>query len=827
MGNMCRALVRLDWARWEGRMEHAIDTSSEPTGAEPEACAWPLRLDHLEIGKDAVVVSVDADDQALRQHILDMGLTPGTEVTMMKYAPMGDPIEIRLRGYELTLRRADAARIVLANIHDAHKLQRENAAVGSTEHPALGEKTYRPRPGAHPIPAGNSIAFALAGNQNCGKTTLFNQLTGSNQHVGNFPGVTVDRKDGQIKGHPEATITDLPGIYSLSPYTSEEVVSRNYILQTKPDALIDIVDATNIERNLYLTMQLMELDRPMVLALNMMDEVAANGGTIDVNLLESMLGIPVVPISAAKNEGTGELVEHAMHVARYRERPGRLDFCAPDGPDGGALHRCIHSVAHLIEDHAKAAEIPVRFAATKLVEGDALVREALGLDQNELDALEHIICQMEGESGKDRLSALADMRFAFIGEVCRACVVKPRESREHKRSVAIDRILTGRFTAFPAFLLIMAFVFWVSFGSLGAWLQGLMEEGVSWLTGLAAGALAAAGVNPVVQSLVIDGVFAGVGSMLSFLPLIVVLFLLLSMLEDSGYMARVAFVMDKVLRRFGLSGRSFVPMLVGFGCSVPAIMATRTLPSEHDRKMTVMLTPFMSCSAKLPVYGLLTAAFFARNSVLAMVSLYLLGVAAAAVVALVLKRTAFKGEPVPFIMELPNYRLPSAKTTVMLAWDKAKDFIQRAFTIIFAASIVVWFLQTFDGQLNVVADQSQSLLAGFGGIIAPVLAPLGFGDWRASTALVTGLLAKESVISTLAVLLGTESASALASLFTPLTAYTFLVFTLLYPPCVAAIGAVKNELGPRWAVAVFALQCGVAWIAAFVVRIVGTALGFA
>lgn len=808
-------------------MEHAIDTSSEPTGAEPEACAWPLRLDHLEIGKDAVVASVDADDQALRQHILDMGLTPGTEVTMMKYAPMGDPIEIRLRGYELTLRRADAARIVLANIHDAHKLQRENAAVGSTEHPALGEKTYRPRPGAHPIPAGNSIAFALAGNQNCGKTTLFNQLTGSNQHVGNFPGVTVDRKDGQIKGHPEATITDLPGIYSLSPYTSEEVVSRNYILQTKPDALIDIVDATNIERNLYLTMQLMELDRPMVLALNMMDEVAANGGTIDVNLLESMLGIPVVPISAAKNEGTGELVEHALHVARYRERPGRLDFCAPDGPDGGALHRCIHSVAHLIEDHAKAAEIPVRFAATKLVEGDALVREALGLDQNELDALEHIICQMEGESGKDRLSALADMRFAFIGEVCRACVVKPRESREHKRSVAIDRILTGRFTAFPAFLLIMAFVFWVSFGSLGAWLQGLMEEGVSWLTGLAAGALAAAGVNPVVQSLVIDGVFAGVGSMLSFLPLIVVLFLLLSMLEDSGYMARVAFVMDKVLRRFGLSGRSFVPMLVGFGCSVPAIMATRTLPSEHDRKMTVMLTPFMSCSAKLPVYGLLTAAFFARNSVLAMVSLYLLGVAVAAVVALVLKRTAFKGEPVPFIMELPNYRLPSAKTTVMLAWDKAKDFIQRAFTIIFAASIVVWFLQTFDGQLNVVADQSQSLLAGFGGIIAPVLAPLGFGDWRASTALVTGLLAKESVISTLAVLLGTESASALASLFTPLTAYTFLVFTLLYPPCVAAIGAVKNELGPRWAVAVFALQCGVAWITAFVVRIVGTALGFA
>ena len=811
-------------------MEQKRAFLQDESGRGPQggmSCAWPMRLDALEIGKDAIVASVDSDDAALRQHILDMGLTPGTEVTMMKHAPMGDPLEIRLRGYELTLRRADAARIGLVGIHDAHNAARENPSGPVLDHPALGECARRPRLGRACRSEGEPLGLALAGNQNCGKTTLFNQLTGSNQHVGNFPGVTVDRKDGQIKGHPEATITDLPGIYSLSPYTSEEVVSRNYILQTKPDALIDIVDATNIERNLYLTMQLMELDRPMVLALNMMDEVAANGGTIDVNLLESMLGIPVVPISAAKNEGTGELVEHAMHVARYRERPGRLDFCAPDGPDGGALHRCIHSVAHLIEDHAKAAEIPVRFAATKLVEGDALVREALGLDQNELDALEHIICQMEGESGKDRLSALADMRFAFIGEVCRACVVKPRESREHKRSVAIDRILTGRFTAFPAFLLIMAFVFWVSFGSLGAWLQGLMEEGVSWLTGLAAGALAAAGVNPVVQSLVIDGVFAGVGSMLSFLPLIVVLFLLLSMLEDSGYMARVAFVMDKVLRRFGLSGRSFVPMLVGFGCSVPAIMATRTLPSEHDRKMTVMLTPFMSCSAKLPVYGLLTAAFFARNSVLAMVSLYLLGVAVAAVVALALKRTAFKGEPVPFIMELPNYRLPSAKTTVMLAWDKAKDFIQRAFTIIFAASIVVWFLQTFDGQLNVVADQSQSLLAGFGGIIAPVLAPLGFGDWRASTALVTGLLAKESVISTLAVLLGTESASALASLFTPLTAYTFLVFTLLYPPCVAAIGAVKNELGPRWAVAVFALQCGVAWIAAFVVRIVGTALGFA
>ncbi len=811
-------------------MEQKRAFLQDESGRGPQggmSCAWPMRLDALEIGKDAIVASVDSDDAALRQHILDMGLTPGTEVTMMKHAPMGDPLEIRLRGYELTLRRADAARIGLVGIHDAHNAVRENPSGPMLDHPALGECARRPRLGRACRSEGEPLGLALAGNQNCGKTTLFNQLTGSNQHVGNFPGVTVDRKDGQIKGHPKVTITDLPGIYSLSPYTGEEVVSRRFILEERPDAIVDIVDATNIERNLYLTLQLMELDRPMVLALNMMDEVTANGGAIDVNLLERMLGIPVVPISAARNVGTSELVEHVLHVARHEELPGRVDFCLPDGDDAGALHRCIHAVTHLIEDHARRAGIPPRFAATKLVEGDAMVRDALGLDANELDALERIISQMEDESGKDRLSALADMRFAFIGEVCRACVVKPRESREHKRSVAIDRVLTGRFTAFPAFLLIMALVFWVSFGSVGAWLQGLMEEGVAWLTDFVAGALVGAGVNPVVQSLVIDGIFAGVGSMLSFLPLIVVLFLLLSMLEDSGYMARVAFVMDKVLRRFGLSGRSFVPMLVGFGCSVPAIMATRTLPSEHDRKMTVMLTPFMSCSAKLPVYGLLTAAFFARGSVLAMVSLYLLGVAVAAVVALVLRRTVFTGEPVPFIMELPNYRLPSIKTTAMLAWDKAKDFIQRAFTIIFAASIVVWFLQTFDGQLNVVADQSQSLLAGLGGIIAPVLAPLGFGDWRASTALVTGLLAKESVISTLAVLLGTESASALTGLFTPLTAYVFLVFTLLYPPCVAAIGAVKNELGPRWAAAVFVLQCVVAWVVAFAVRMAGLALGLA
>ena len=790
-----------------------------------------MKLDMLEIGKDAIVAAVESDDAALRQHILDMGLTPGTEVTMMKYAPMGDPLEIRLRGYELTLRRADAARIELSDIHDAHECPCLDAPrTVDTAHPALGEAgagTYRPRLGARAIPEGQPLSFALVGNQNCGKTTLFNQLTGSNQHVGNFPGVTVDRKDGQIRGHAEATVTDLPGIYSLSPYTSEEVVSRRFIIDSKPDAIINIVDATNIERNLYLTMQLMELDRPMVIALNMMDEVAANGGSIDINLLEQLLGVPVVPISAARNEGIGELVEHALEVARRGERPGRLDFCSPDGADAGALHRCIHSVLHLVEDHAERAGIPLRFAATKLVEGDALVREALDLDANELRTLEHIISQMEAESGTDRLSALADMRFAFIGDLCRRCVVKPCESREHKRSVAIDRILTGRFTAFPAFLAIMGLVFWISFEWLGAWLQGLMEEGVAALTDIASAALVDWGVNPVVRSLVIDGIFAGVGSMLSFLPLIVVLFLLLSMLEDSGYMARVAFVMDKVLRRFGLSGRSFVPMLLGFGCSVPAIMSTRTLPSEHDRKMTVMLTPFMSCSAKLPVYGLLTAAFFAHNSALIMVSLYLLGVMVAAIVALVFKRTLFRGEPVPFIMELPNYRLPSAKTTILLAWDKAKDFIQRAFTIIFAASIVIWFLQTFNWQLNVVADQSESLLAGLGGLLSPVLAPLGFGDWRASTALVTGLMAKESVISTLAVLLGSESTAALASLFTPLTAYAFLVFTLLYPPCVAAIGAVRTELGTKWAVAVFILQCGVAWMVAFVVRLIGFVFGIA
>ena len=780
-----------------------------------------MKLDELEIGKDAIIASVASDDVALHQHILDMGLTPGTEVTMMKYAPMGDPMEIRLRGYELTLRRDTAARIELVDVHDTDTVARHAPQTGSVAHPALGEG-YHPRRTKKAVPEGSPITFALAGNQNCGKTTLFNCLTGSNQHVGNFPGVTVDRKDGQIRNHPEATVTDLPGIYSLSPYTGEEVVSRQFILDSRPDAVIDIIDATNIERNLYLTLQLMELDRPMVIALNMMDEVTANGGTIDVNLLERELGVPVVPISAAKNEGIGELVEHAMHIARYGERPGRIDFCssAADSPDGGALHRCIHGIANLIEDHAKAAAIPLRFAATKLVEGDALVIEALNLDQNELDAIEHIISQMEEESGSDRLCALADMRFTFIEDVCATCVVKPHESREHKRSVAIDRVLTGRFTAIPMFILIMGLVFWLTFGVIGAALQGLLEQLVSMVIGATDAGLTAFGTNPVVRSLVVDGVLTGVGSVLSFLPIIVVLFLLLSILEDSGYMARVAFVMDKILRRFGLSGRSFVPMLVGFGCSVPAIMSTRTLPSDHDRKMTVMLTPFMSCSAKLPVYGLLCAAFFSQATVPAMVSLYILGILVGMIVATILNHTVFKGEPVPFIMELPNYRMPSAKTTLLLAWDKAKGFITKAFTIIFAASVVIWFLQTFDIRFNMVTDQSQSMLAGLGGLIAPVFAPLGFGDWRTSTALVCGLVAKESVISTLTVLLGSTSAAALSGMFTAPIAYVFLVFVLLYPPCVAAISTVRSELGGRYAVAVFALQVTVAWIIAFVVHTV-------
>ena len=673
------------------------------------------------------------------------------------------------------------------------------------------------------------MIFALAGNQNCGKTTLFNQLTGSNQHVGNFPGVTVDRKDGVIRGHDEATVTDLPGIYSLSPYSGEELVTRDFLLQQKPSGIINIVDASNIERNLYLTMQLMELGIPMVLALNMMDEVRANGGTILVNRLEELLGIPVVPISAAKNEGIDELIDHAIHVARYRETPGRIDFCEggdQDGDENGAVHRCIHAVVHLIEDHARRAGLPTRFAATKLVEGDPLILKALDLEPNEQDLLEHAVTQMETEGGLDREAALADMRFTFIEKLCAETVVHPAESREHKRSVAIDRILTGKYTALPCFIGILALVFWMTFGAIGAFLSDLLTMGIDALTGVVDSALTAYGINPVVHSLVIDGIFAGVGSVLSFLPTIVTLFFFLSILEDTGYMARVAFVMDKLLRRIGLSGRRFVPMLIGFGCSVPAIMATRTLSSERDRRMTILLTPFMSCSAKLPIYGLFTAAFFApalRAPV--MVGLYLFAILCGVLFALVLKHTAFRGEPVPFVMELPNYRLPSARNVAQLIWEKARDFIQRAFTIIFVATVIIWFLQTFDLRLNVAASADSSLLAMLGSLIAPVFAPLGFGDWRASTALITGFTAKESVVSTLTVLLGGDTA-ALSTMFTPFTAIVFLVFTLLYTPCVAAIAAVKRELGgTRAAVWVAVQQCVIAWGVAFLVRLVGLALG--
>lgn len=781
-------------------------------------------LDAVEQGKEAIIASVDCAEPALRKHILDMGLTPGTEVTFVKCAPMGDPMEVRLRGYELTLRKEDAACIAVRDVHDAHGLRRENPEPRDTAHPGKGEsQSFRPRAQGRAKPDGAPLSFALAGNQNCGKTTLFNQLTGSNQHVGNFPGVTVTRKDGVIRGHANATVVDLPGIYSLSPYTGEEVVTREFLLDAKPDGIIDIVDATNIERNLYLTLQLMDLDIPMVLALNMMDEMAANGATVDVNGLEAALGIPVVPISAAKGEGIDELVDHALHVARFAERPGRQDFCRPDAPDGGALHRCIHGISELIEDHAVRMGVPVRFAATKLVEGDALVCDALQLDDNERRAIERIVAQMERKGGADRMAALADMRFRFIEDVCDATVVKPSVSREHRRSMAADRVLTGRFTALPVFVAIMGLVFWLTFGVVGAVLQDWMDVAVGWATDLADAGLSAWGVNEVVHSLVIDGAFAGVGSVLSFLPIIVVLFFFLSLLEDSGYMARVAFVMDKLLRKLGLSGRSFVPMLIGFGCSVPAIMATRTLPSEHDRKMTVMLTPFMSCSAKLPIYALFTAAFFPDHAVPVMITLYLMGMAAGVLTALVLKRTAFKGDPVPFVMELPNYRLPSPGNMGRLVWDKAKDFMTRAFTIIFLASVAIWFLQTFDVRLNVVDDSADSLLALLGGLIAPALAPLGFGDWQASTALVTGFVAKESVVSTLTVLLG--SASAVTNLFTPLTAFVFLTFALLYTPCVAAIAAVRNELGGKTAVAVVLMQCGVAWVVAFLVHAAGLALG--
>ena len=783
-----------------------------------------MTLKELPVGKTATVQSVGGEG-ALRQHLLDMGLIPGADVTMVKFAPMGDPLEVRIHGYELTLRLADAEKIKIENVRETAPESRRNGRGKPISHPGLGEGgRYHVQTGRPPLPGSVTLTFALAGNQNCGKTTLLNQLTGSNQHVGNFPGVTVDRKDGVIRGHENTLVTDLPGIYSMSPYSSEELVTRRFVLEEHPKGIINIVDATNIERNLYLTMQLMELDVPMVLALNMMDEVRENGGSIRVNEMEAMLGIPVVPISAAKNEGIAELVDHAVHVAKYQESPGRQDFCDA-GEQGGAVHRCLHAIMSLIEDHAEQAGIPVRFAASKLAEGDSLVLERLGLDQNEKETLEHIICQMEKERGLDRAAAIADMRFSFIQKVCASSVVKPRESREHARSVRMDRILTGKYTAIPAFIAIMALVFWLTFNVVGAFLADLLDMGIGWLTDLVDAAMTAGHVNPVLHSLVIDGIFNGVGSVLSFLPIIVTLFFFLSMLEDSGYMARVAFVMDKLLRKIGLSGRSVVPMLIGFGCTVPGVMASRTLPSERDRKMTILLTPYMSCSAKLPIYAFFAEAFFPRNGALVMIGLYFIGILVGILMALLLRGTAFRGEAVPFVMELPNYRMPGAKNVGLLLWDKAKDFLQRAFTVIFIATIVIWFLQTFDTRLNIVTDSQDSILAMVAGWIAPIFAPLGFGDWRISTALITGFMAKESVVSTLSVLFG--STAALTSMLTPLSAMSLLVFCLLYTPCVAAIASVRRELGGRWAFGVALGQCAIAWVAAGAVQLFGMLLGVA
>ena len=776
-----------------------------------------MTLKDLNIGETAVVGTVGGEG-ALRQHFLDMGLIPGEEVTLVKFAPMGDPMELSIHGYELTLRLDDAARIgvTLAKAPAAKKAAAESEK--PVEHPGLGEGgRYHTKKGENPLPDDTTLTFALAGNQNCGKTTLFNQLTGSNQHVGNFPGVTVDRKSGAIRNNPNTEVTDLPGIYSMSPYTSEEIVTRQFIIGEKPTGIINIVDATNIERNLYLTMQLMELDTPMVLALNMMDEMRGNGGTVRINKMEAMLGIPVVPISAAKNEGVDELVDHALHVAKYQERPGRMDFCGEED-HGGAVHRCIHGIIHLIEDHAKAAGIPVRFAATKLVEGDQRIEAALKLDQNEKEMIEHIIVQMEQERGLDRAAAIADMRFHFIHQLVEQTVVKPRQSKEQLRSAQIDRFLTGRYTAIPAFVGIMALVFYLTFGVIGLALQNLLEVGIDALTAAADSTLTAWNVNAAVHSLVIDGIFTGVGSVLSFLPIIVTLFFFLSLLEDTGYMARVAFVMDKLLRRIGLSGRSIVPMLIGFGCTVPGVMASRTLPSERDRKMTILLTPFMSCSAKLPIYSLFAAAFFPEHAALVMVSLYFLGIAVGILMAILLKSSVFKGEAVPFVMELPNYRLPGLKNVVQLLWEKARDFLQRAFTVIFVATIIIWFLQSFDLRLSLTADPQQSILAWLASGIAPLFAPLGFADWRVSTALITGFMAKESVVSTLTILYG--SSAAFAAALSPAAAAPLLVFCLLYTPCIAAVASVKRELGGKWAFIMVANQCIVAWLAAFGTRLI-------
>ena len=779
-----------------------------------------MTLRDLKIGESAVIRTVGGEG-ALRQHFLDMGVIPGAEVTVVKFAPMGDPMELQIHCYELTLRLADAKQIEVEPIDSRSRRHESAKGVNNTVHPGLGEDgKYHVKADENPLPDSQILTYALVGNQNCGKTTLFNQLTGSNQHVGNFPGVTVDRKDGPIKGYKNTLVTDLPGIYSMSPYSNEEIVSRNFVLDDKPEAIINIVDATNIERNLYLTMQLLEMNIPMVVALNMMDEVTGNGGTIDVNGMESMLGVPVVPISAAKNEGVDELIKHAIHIAKYQERPGRQDFC-DENDFGGAVHRCIHSIAHLIEDHAVTAGIPVRFAASKLIEGDSLILEKLNLDKNEIETLEHVVIQMEKERGLDRSAAIADMRFSFIEKVCEKTVVKPKESKERLRSEKIDRILTGKYTAIPCFIAIMAAVFILTFNVIGAGLQKLLEMGIEALTGAVDKGLSAAGVNSALHSLVIDGIFAGVGSVLSFLPIIVTLFFFLSLMEDSGYIARVAFFMDKLLRKIGLSGRSIVPLLIGFGCTVPAVMSTRTLPSERDRKMTILLTPFMSCTAKLPIYAFFVSAFFPGKGGIVMTALYFLGIAVGILVAFVFKKTLFKGEAVPFVMELPNYRLPGIKNVAQLLWEKAKDFLQRAFTIILIATMVVWFLQSFNWHFNMVSDSSESILAAVAGFIAPVFAPLGLGDWRVVTSLISGFMAKESVVSTLEILFG----SSVSTAFTTLSAVSLLVFSLLYTPCVAAISSIRRELGHKWAVLVVVWQCAIAWIAAFLVRMIGMLIG--
>ena len=775
-----------------------------------------MTLKELEIGKSAVIKNVGGEG-ALRQHFLDMGMIPGAEGTVIKLAPMGDPMELQIHGYELTLRLAEAAQIEIEEIKERSQKHKRIESVKDSAHPGLGEEgKYHSKEDENPLPDGTMLTYALVGNQNCGKTTLFNQLTGSNQHVGNFPGVTVDRKSGSIKGYPNTEVTDLPGIYSMSPYSSEEIVSRNFVLDEKPKAIINILDATNIERNLYLTMQLLEMDIPMVVALNMMDEVIGNQGAIDVNGMEALLGVPVVPISAAKNEGVNELIKHAIHIAKYQEHPLRQDFCDKTDHDG-SVHRCIHAVIHLIEDHAEAANIPVRFAATKAIEGDPLILEKLKLDQNETEMLEHIVQQMETEREVDRCAAIADMRFDFIERLCEQTVIKPKESKERIRSEKIDRILTGKYTAIPCFIGIMVLVFYLTFNVIGAWLQGILELGINKISALVDAALTAAHVNSAIHSLVIDGIFTGVGSVLSFLPIIVTLFFFLSLMEDSGYIARVAFVMDKLLRKIGLSGRSIVPMLIGFGCTVPAVMATRTLTSERDRKMTILLTPFMSCTAKLPIYSFFVSVFFPGKGGFIMAGLYLLGIVVGILIALLYNGTLFKGEPVPFVMELPNYRLPGAKNVMQLLWEKAKDFLQRAFTVILLATIVVWFLQSFNVHLNLVNDSADSMLAIIAGWLVPLFKPLGMGDWRICTALISGFMAKESVVSTLGVLFG----GSISTLLSSATAASILVFSLLYTPCVAAIASVKRELGSRWAVGVVIWQCVIAWVAAWIVHVIG------